>query len=356
MNNGEQTADPELVSLMDSVFSDRYQARANHDIVPFDRELWDTLDSLGLTRLTGCEDAGGSGATWRESGALLGIAAQYAAPLPLAEHDLLSNWLLGQAGLPLGANVTTACLLDETGVAFGVPWAAEAERITVLWSTDGVWQVVDLPASALAVEPGVNLAGHPRAQVRADIASLRGQEVPEGTAEGLLLRGALARSLQMCGAMERIVALCVRHTLEREQFGRHLARFQAIQHLVADVAAEAALARASTEAALTEALDSGFASPGLALSIAVARSCTGHAATVVVRNAHQVHGAIGTTLEHDLSKYTKAVLAWRSECGSVRFWDELLTDAALAAGRDGAWGLVTEGAVLEMTKPVSVDG
>ena len=62
---------------------------------------------------------------------------------------------------------------------------------------------------------------------------------------------------------------------------------------------------------------------------------------MVVRNAHQVHGAIGTTREHRLHEFTRAALAWRREFGSVRYWDERVTDAALYASAGGLWGLIT---------------
>ena len=75
--------------------------------------------------------------------------------------------------------------------------------------------------------------------------------------------------------------------------------------------------------------------------MAVARSCAGHAASVVVRNAHQVHGAIGTTREHALQRYTRLALAWRSEYGSVHYWDEQVTAAAVAAGGPSLWPLIT---------------
>src|SRR5690606_12273380 len=96
-------------------------------------------------------------------------------------------------------------------------------------------------------------------------------------------------------------------------------------HLVADAAAEAALARAATDAALASAATDGLEAPGAELAVAVARSCAGHAASTVVCNAHQVHGAIGTTLEHQLHEFTRPALAWRSDHGSMRHWDELLT-------------------------------
>lgn len=106
------------------------------------------------------------------------------------------------------------------------------------------------------------------------------------------------------------------------------------------MSAEAALARPATEAALSVAVASDWRSPQLEFLVAVARSCTGHAASVVVCNAHQVHGAIGTTGEHRLHEFTRAALAPRSEFGSVRRWDARLTDLAMAAGTNGLWSLI----------------
>ena len=61
---------------------------------------------------------------------------------------------------------------------------------------------------------------------------------------------------------------------------------------------------------------------------------------MVVRNAHQVLGAIGTTREHRLHEYTRAALSWRAEFGSVRYWDEQVTDMAVRAGEGGLWSLI----------------
>src|SRR5262249_59413443 len=123
--------------------------------------------------------------------------------------------------------------------------------------------------------------------------------------------------------------------------GRSLCRFQAVHHRISDMSAEAALARAATEAALTAAVASEWSTGNLDFLVAVARSCAGHATSVVVRNAHQVHGAIGTTREHRLHEFTRPALAWRSEFGSVQYWDDQVTDAALRAGAAGLWRLIT---------------
>lgn len=149
------------------------------------------------------------------------------------------------------------------------------------------------------------------------------------------------RSIQVSAALDRILRLCVDHAAARVQFGRPLAKFQAVQNLIADIAAEAALARAATEAALHAGVIGQWSAPDLEFLVAVARSCSGHAASVVVRNAHQVHGAIGTTREHRLHEFTRAALAWRSEFGSVRYWDERVTDAAMHASAGALWELIT---------------
>jgi alkylation response protein AidB-like acyl-CoA dehydrogenase len=154
------------------------------------------------------------------------------------------------------------------------------------------------------------------------------------------LRGALMRAVQMTGAMDAAVDLTVRHAAERKQFGRPLAAFQAVQHLAADAAAEAALARAATDAALSQAVATQFAGAGLLFSVAVARSVCGHSGSTVVRNAHQVHGAIGTTREHILHRVTMPILAWTNDFGSVAEWDALLEQAAHDAGDAGLWELV----------------
>ena len=99
--------------------------------------------------------------------------------------------------------------------------------------------------------------------------------------------------------------------------------------------------RAATEAALTAAVASQWTVSNLDFLVAVARSCAGHAASIVVRNAHQVHGAIGTTREHRLHEFTRPALAWRSEFGSVQYWDDQVTSAALEAGAIGLWSLIT---------------
>ena len=330
--------DPELTDVMSAVFAaHREQHEPGHGL----GELWDRLGQLGLARLTGSEASGGSGAGWAEAAELLRAAARHGVPVPVAEHDLLACWLLEQAGLPVGTLRRTACLVDGTGSARGVPWASWSERVVVIWAEGSTHRIADIDTAALALQPGGNNAGEPRDSLSVDLSALGGEVVPDTVIEQWRLRAALIRAIQVCGALDRILQLSVEHVTQRTQFGRPLAKFQAVQNLVADVAAESALARAATDGALAEALRTDWSSVNLNFLVAVSRSCVGHAASVVVRNAHQIHGAIGTTREHRLHEFTRPALAWRSEYGSVQYWDTVLTEQAAAAGAEGLWALVT---------------
>lgn len=344
------SVDRDLADMMSAVFEDHASGSFTR-AATWDDALWNQLGELGLTRLTGAEEDGGSGAGWAEAAALLSAAASRAVRVPLAEHDLLAGWLLAQAGLPATGARRTVCVLDEGGRATAVPWASYAERIVAVWPAGNACRVADVEGSRFEITPGGNLAREPRDDVRADLSGLDGIAVDTAVIELLRLRAALARGIGLTAVLDRIVELSVRHVSERHQFGRPLAKFQAVQHEIADMAAEAALARAATEAAVLEAtrgeaVRSGWSSPApwssetLKFRIAVARSCAGHAASVVVRNAHQVHGAIGTTLEHELHQFTLLALAWRSEYGSVRHWDEVVAAAAAGAGAGGLWSLL----------------
>lgn len=338
----EVGVDAAVMNMMDAVFADYRDAHplaASHP--DRDPALWRTLDELGLVRLTGSESAGGSGAGWYEAAELLSASVRHGVRAPFAEHDLLACWLLDATDTACNSSVRTVAVLDDQGVAKAVPWAAGAERIVVVWPSPDQHSMADADPTDLQITPGTNMIGEPRDTVAADLSRLRGTPVPADTIVELRLKSALVRSIQVCAALDGILELAIEHTTSRIQFGRPLSKFQTVQNLVSDIAAEAAIARTATEAALAAAVTSNWTAANLDFLVAVARSCTGHAASVVVRNAHQVHGAIGTTCEHRLHEFTRAALTWRSEYGSVRLWDDIVTTAALRAGAAGLWNLVT---------------
>lgn len=333
--------DAALIDMIDAVFADHREKHPASVAVDRDTALWQRLDELGLVRLTGAEEHGGSGAGWSEAAELLAGAVRHRVRIPLAEHDLLACWLLDAAGIPTDEAVRTVCMLTKQGHATEVPWAATADRVVVVWRTEGQYRAADVAPDELAITPGTNLIGEPRDAVTVDPTRLHGIPITLSLVTQLRLKSGLVRSIQVCAALDRILQLCVEHVTSRIQFGRPLAKFQAVQNLISDVAGEAALARAATEAALNAAVANGWTTPELDFLVAVARSCAGHGTSMAVRNAHQIHGAIGITREHRLHEYTRAALAWRSEFGSMQYWDDQVTDAAMHASAGGLWGLIT---------------
>lgn len=333
--------DPALIDMMRAVFGAYRTTQSSAATVERDAHLWHQLDGLGLVRLTGPEHCGGSGAGWHEAAELLTVAVQHSVRIPLAEHDLLACWLLEASGSPCDDAVRTVCLLDAQGAAAGVPWASRAQQIVVIWPWGSEYHAADVNAESLDITPGANAIGEPRDIVVADPAALCGVPVEAALIDQLRLKSAMVRAVQVCAALDQILELSIEHASSRVQFGRPLSRFQAVQNMIADMAAQAALARSATEAALTAAVTSAWSTSNLDFLVAVARSCVGHAASVVVRNAHQVHGAIGTTREHRLHEFTRPALVWRGEFGSLQYWDEQVTSAALHAGATGLWNLIS---------------
>ncbi|MEH3140547.1 MAG: acyl-CoA dehydrogenase family protein [Mycobacterium kyogaense] len=338
--------DPELAAMIDGVLADHRATAAPigaGERRRCDRNLWQQLDSLGLVRLTGAERDGGSGAGWAEAAELITAAVRHGVHLPLAEHDLLACWLIDEVSGPAEPTLHTLCQLApgaSTGLA---PWAAEVDRLAVLWHGDDGHRLAQVDTADVQITRVANMIGEPRDRVTVDVSTLRGVAVPPEVVAVVARRAAMLRALQVCAALDHAVALSIEHAASRVQFGRPIAKFQAIQNLIADAAAEAALARTASQAALQTAIDSNWAAACLDFQIAVARSCAGQAALVVTRNAHQVHGAMGTTFEHCLHEYTRSALAWRSEFGSARFWDLQVAAQASASGRSGLWEIITSG-------------
>ena len=151
--------------------------------------------------------------------------------------------------------------------------------------------------------------------------------------------GALARSAMLVGALESVLEQAVRYAGERVQFGKPIAKNQAIQHSLALLAGDVAAARM---AALVAAADAPGGGVGTAcrtarFSVAVAKVRAGEAATRGAAIAHQVHGAIGFTHEHALHFATRRLWAWRAEFGGDAQWAEELGRAAIQARSGGFW-------------------
>jgi len=186
----------------------------------------------------------------------------------------------------------------------------------------------------------LNQAREPRDTVRFDDTEISAGAVgAAGTGFGyddLYQRGALYRAAAMAGALETVLGLTVRYAKERVQFGRPIGKFQAVQQQIAVLATHVAASNACAQAAIAaHACGSG------AFQTAAAKTRVGQAAGIAAEIAHQVHGAMGFTYEHELHRSTRRLWAWRDEFGSEVEWAIWLGRAVAKMGGEELWPFLT---------------
>jgi acyl-CoA dehydrogenase len=315
--------------------------------------LWQALTKAGLPLSWVPEDCAGSGASLAEGFSVLSAAGRFAIAVPLAE-TMLAGWLLAQARIasPDGAmTVAPASPKDRialnadgslSGRARGVPFAKDVKHIAVLASGAGGLSIALVEAARCRIEEGLNLAND-----ASDIVTLNNaapvtiKPAPKGFDQtALMLMGAVARSLQIAGALESMLDISVRYSNERVAFEKKISKFQAVQHNLAKLAGESAAALAAATSAADAIASSTSFDDEVFLEAVSAKVRCSEAAEKGAAIAHQVHGAIGFTIEHILHRYSLRALAWRDDFGSESFWAVELGKMVAARGADELWPLV----------------
>jgi alkylation response protein AidB-like acyl-CoA dehydrogenase len=150
------------------------------------------------------------------------------------------------------------------------------------------------------------------------------------------LFAAMMLAAKMAGALQAALDLSVEYTRQRQQFGKPLAGFQAIQQQLAVFAEETAAANAAAAAAF-RAADRGDAW----FEIACSKLRANQAARISTGIAHQVHGAMGFTAEYRLQHLTRRLWKWGSEHGNERFWSDRIGARIAARGPENFWADLT---------------
>jgi acyl-CoA dehydrogenase len=347
------TVDPLLTETADRLFAET----CTHATVQQAEDdggapaIWSAFAETGFAHISIPESAGGSGGTLTDILEVIRLAGYHSAPIPVAENAMLGGWLLASAGLSLPDGIVTVVpgtsrdtLHLDSGVVSGsahmVPWGRHAERVA--FTVDGT--VVSVPVTEAEVTEGTSLAGEPRDTLMFHNAAGDIAAAPDGVnAETLRFRGALSRVALMAGAIERMSQLTVSYTNEREQFGRPVSRFQAVQQHLVWAAQDAALTRMAAEVAGREAERSESEGGTARFEIASAKLVANQAATRSTRASHQAHGAMGMTQEYPLHHLSRRLWSWRKEYGGEREWGAWVGRAALAAGPDGLYPLMAGG-------------
>ncbi len=344
--------------LADRSTSDFVRAMAT-DERGFTDEFWREIGELGWLSLIVPETHGGSGMDMIDMSVLLSEWGAALAPGPLVESAVVSAATINRFGtdtqkqewLPAIASGETIAVPSLTGIdgstnpnATGVrasetsngyvlggttrfvPYGNSADLVLVPAETNAGTTVFAIPiknAQGTVNQTSVKMAsGAPATDIELNEVVVPSAGILGNPDEGqdvinhMTLHGATARANQMVGAGNAVTDRTIDYVKERRQFGRPIGAFQVIQHYMADMSTKVKSAQHLANRAAW-AITTNPASPKTSRIVSQAKWTANNLMNDVVWTAHQSHGAIGFTWEHDLHLYTRRILSWRADYGDT---------------------------------------
>ena len=134
-------------------------------------------------------------------------------------------------------------------------------------------------------------------------------------AQQVVEKATAIRCAEMLGGARQVLEMTVSYAKDRAQFGHPIGSFQAIQHALADMFTDVEACSVTTYNAIWRL------SAGLPASqeVSMAKALVSEAFKKAATSAHQIHGAVGFTEDHDLPLYFKRAKAWELSLGDAHF-------------------------------------
>jgi alkylation response protein AidB-like acyl-CoA dehydrogenase len=320
------------------------------------RSLWKTFAQQGWLGVLVPEELGGSGLGMREMAAIAEELGRVATALPYAGCAVMPGMVLASSGHADGAAHLTA-LMDGTA-HYALAWqehrfpeqcaragnlpatsavAGRVSGIKYLVVTEGTpdYYIVTAqqegrPVICLVEAGGRGANGiEVETQLAVDgthyqTVVLREAAVASVLAEGhqatascgrAIEAGTLATSAELYGVMSAALKLTLEYMRTRVQFGRPIGAFQALQHRAADLFIQKDLSYSVLGEAL-EAVSQDMQGSERQARVARAKARCSDAALRIVKDAVQLHGAIGYTDEYDLGCLVKRAMVLGSWLGN----------------------------------------
>jgi acyl-CoA dehydrogenase len=313
------------------------------------RPLWQLIEASGFADALVGEAQGGAGLDLSAAYPVLELCGAFALPVPLGE-TMLARGLLAQAGVavpPGSIALGDAVSGKEGGVVCGnvhggqvADWVLVAKPTMRDVAQGAVHGSGQSSSPSSTVGPTAGNAPHaaslllPVSQAKKSAAgfcldaNLQWPEVVVAKAP-LIQCSYDVKELQAClyaaqlaGAMQAVFTRTLQYANDRNQFGRPIGKFQAIQHQLSVMAEHAFAARMAAQMGCRS---STFMPDRLCVAVAKAR--TSEAAVEVAALAHSIHGAIGFTQEFDLQIFTRRLHLWRQAGGAESYWHTVLGEA-----------------------------
>lgn len=343
------------------------QLRNSRDETGFSRELLGRFTDMGFTGMLIPEAHGGLGLGYVEAGLLMEEIGRNLTPSPFLSSSAVAATAIAAAGseaqkqalLPQIASGSLLVTLasDEAGKHRPSQVAMRAERqdagfilngaktfvldghvadkLIVVARTSGSTTdtngitlfIVDRTAPGVSVERTVMVDAHNAARISFDGVTVLADAVLGGEGQGwavleaTLDAGRALAAAELLGVAQESFDRTVAYLKERQQFGKTIGEFQALQHRAAALYCDIEFSRATVLAAL-QALDAK--SEDVKSAVSIAKAHAGKTATVAVQEAVQMHGGMGMTDEFDVGLFMKRARVLQELFGDTFFHAERL--------------------------------
>lgn len=309
----------------------------------FSMAVWKEIADLGWTLLIYPEEYGGLGGRFLDLYLLFVEIGKAVLPSPFLSSVILSGLLILESGdekarndllpsIAAGETIVAPALGNSMGLYDCTRPTMAAKRTGEGFSLDGKVLFVDYAGAAdhILICAGIEDAGPTLFLIPSETRGLALSPISTISAESTFALEAMSVTAssdsvvgrpgaaheylervlpkatalicgEMCGGLERVVEMTVEYMKERVQFGKPLGILQAVQHKCADMESFLAGTRVICLLAasrINEGLDARK-------QVAMAKAWTNEAYKEVTWIAHQLHGGIGFTEEHDLHLYFK---------------------------------------------------
>ncbi|HEU0177149.1 MAG TPA: acyl-CoA dehydrogenase family protein [Blastocatellia bacterium] len=154
---------------------------------------------------------------------------------------------------------------------------------------------------------------------------------PQGAIDSATNLAIVALCAEMLGGMQWTLETGVEYAKTRQQFGKPIGVYQAVQHQLADMFLMTESARSAVYYAAWAVSEND---PSAKLAVSVAKACCSDAAREVGNRGAQVHGGIGFTWEHNLQLYYKRAKASEIMFGDPNYHREEIARKIVDGGED----------------------
>jgi acyl-CoA dehydrogenase len=288
------------------------------------KNFWQQLQESGFPDALLSEAQGGADLKLSDAFPLLELCGTYALPVPLAA-TMCARALLASGGFkPPEGSITLALESQQ------VDGALVCKHVS--YGRVANWVLLDQGDSCLLL-PVASAIVQPDVFALDAVLTWHAKEVKEAQrVVGIHdLRTLLACiiSAQLSGTLMGVFTRTLQFANDRNQFGRPIGKFQAIQHQLSVISEHTFAARMAAQIGC----HCEHIRPDR-LRVAVAKARTSEAALEVASLSHSIHGAIGFTQEFDLQLFTRRLHVWRLSAGSESYWHTVLGEE-LVDHRDG---------------------